>query len=126
MNWKNNNKIIKTLYNINGVTSELFYGDVLALGLGTGLMIREMKVDSIDVVENDPNQIKTFGEGLNVIEADAFTYKTDKKYDIIFADIWYYSSDIKELDAIKENFKNNLKEGGKIVYLHTVFRRSKK
>ncbi len=81
------------------------HGRVLVLGLGLGyyLYMSSMKpeVESVDVVECQPEIIKLFDENLlpqfpfrekiRIIEADAFSYiggLRGDEYDFCFADIW--------------------------------------
>lgn len=115
------NNTLKVAYLKNGITSNLFYGDVLVLGLGTGIIINDMNADSIDVIEINQDIINEYGNKLNVIHEDAYKYKTNKLYDVIFLDIWYHKTNISELETLLEHYKNNLKPNGKFIYLPLVF-----
>ena len=81
------------------------HGRVLVLGLGLGyypyMAMLRPEVESIDIVECEPEIIKIFSENLlpqfprrdkiRVIQADAFSYiggLTGDEYDFCFADIW--------------------------------------
>ncbi len=74
-------------------------GDVLILGLGLGYVVRELlrekcnPISSITVVENNKGVVYLVSPyvehpKVEVVHADAFTYKPTKKFDSIWADIW--------------------------------------
>ncbi len=74
-------------------------GDVLILGLGLGYVVRDLlrekcnPINSITVVENNKGVVKLVSPyvehpKVEVVHADAFTYKPTKMFDSIWADIW--------------------------------------
>ena len=75
---------------------ELAYGDVLVTGLGFGALAlwlcEKSDVKSVTVIEYSPEVIEIFKkfnavpDKLTIINADATTFTTDKKYDGIFLD----------------------------------------
>lgn len=109
---------------------ELEYESVLVLGLGLGIIpyyLENFKsITSIDVVEIEKNVILAISDlnhlkSTNIIKHNLYTYQTDKKYDLIIADMWwtlppYYESRILDIERI---YKKNLNEGGKI-YIPSV------
>ena len=104
----------------DGVT----WGDILVLGLGLGVVpeyIKNVKTPtSIDVVEEDQEIIETIdyiNSDINLINHDEWSYNTNKKYDIVIADLWAEPDDISEdhKTALENNYKINLKTGGKII-----------
>ena len=102
-------------------------GDVLICGLGIGLVILPLleseKVKSITVVEKYQDvidcvlpQIKEYDteNKLTVICEDCFKFKTDKRFDTVFIDIWAnINSDIykEEMKPLKRKYRNLLREG---------------
>lgn len=104
-------------------------GDVLICGLGIGLVIMPLleneNVKSITVIEKYQNvidcvlpQIKEYDKDgkLNVICEDCFNFKTDKKYDTIFIDIWaYINKDVynEEMKPLKRKYRKFLSEKGR-------------
>lgn len=101
------------------------YENVLILGLGLGIiahyMENEKSITDIDVVEINKNVVDVTTslnhlKSTNVIHHDLYTYQTDKKYDLIIADMWwnlppYYRSRMIDIEQI---YKKNLNEGGSI------------
>jgi hypothetical protein len=101
-------------------------GDVLICGLGIGLVILPLleseKVKSITVVEKYQDvidivlpQIKGYDteNKLTVICEDCFKFKTDKKFDTVFIDIWAnINSDIykEEMKPLKRKYRSFLRE----------------
>jgi spermidine synthase len=77
-------------------------GDVLIFGLGIGMAaeaaLKDPEVKSVRVVELDhdvialtaPTLLAKYGEKLEVVQADAFTYhkKCKTKFDAVWHDIW--------------------------------------
>jgi len=74
------------------------YGDVLLGGLGIGMVIMAIQdkpeVKSITVLEKNSEVIELvdkqlpFNEKVEIIHADVFAWKPNKKYDCIYMDIW--------------------------------------
>lgn len=106
-------------------------GDVLICGLGIGLVIMPLlenkEVKSITVIEKYQDvidcvlpQIKKYDttNKLTVICEDCFEFKTDKKFDTIFIDIWAnINSDIykEEMKPLKRKYRSFLKPERKTV-----------
>jgi spermidine synthase len=75
---------------------ELAYGDVLITGLGFGILAlwlcSKPDVKSVTVIEYSPDVIEIFKksneipEKLTILNDNAITFSTDKKYDCIFLD----------------------------------------
>ncbi len=72
-------------------------GHVLMGGLGLGMCVVRLtakpEVESLTVIECDPDVIKLIEPHvrhpkLTVIEADVFTWETRRKFDVIYMDIW--------------------------------------
>jgi tRNA1(Val) A37 N6-methylase TrmN6 len=105
--------------------NDLEYNSVLILGLGLGIIpyyLENFKsITSIDVVETNENVILATSDlnhlkSTNIIHHNLYTYQTDKKYDLIIADMWwvlppYYDSRIQ---SIERKYKKILNKGGKI------------
>lgn len=73
------------------------HGDVLIGGLGIGMLIENLKdipgVLTITVLENNSNLISLIEDRfkhpkVTIIYADVFTWKSDRKFDCIWMDIW--------------------------------------
>jgi spermidine synthase len=124
MDLSNNKKLLNNCYKNNNVTPDKFWGDVLVLGLGCGVIIDQIITDSIDIVEIDKKVIDKYNNknNKNIILSDAYEYKTDKLYDIIFIDIWYYKAESEKLNILKDKYFKNLKEGGKFIWLPLIFK----
>lgn len=91
------------------------FGNVLTYGLGFGyftlLASLKQNVNSVTVVELDPNAISLFKEYIlpqfpckdkvRIVNADAFEFAADKNkssgFDFVFADIWHDPSDGTEM-----------------------------
>jgi len=86
------------------------HGDVLTFGLGIGYFpyncILKEEVESVTIVEKNPDIIKLFKEiilpqfnttkTINIIEGDLFDYYNDdflKNFDYIFVDVWKNETD---------------------------------
>ena len=93
MSYCSSSKIeIKQMYS----SYDLAYGDVLLTGLGFGILAlwlcNKPGVKNVTVIENSPEVIEIFKkinkipDNLKIINADASTFTTDKKYDGIFLD----------------------------------------
>lgn len=104
------------------------FNSVLIGGLGLGLLPyyinRSIGVTDIDVLENNSdvinvvNQMNYLGGNVNIIEADALTYTTVKKYDLILMDLWWFNDHIlaDNRATILSNYANNLNENGKFYF----------
>lgn len=93
----------------NDPIAENVYGNVVTFGLGLGyfafMALRNPRVNSVTVVEADPEVIRVFNEliyplfpdqRLTIIEGDAYDYWNESflsGYDSIYADIWQNESD---------------------------------
>ena len=108
----------------------LDFDSILIGGLGVGVVPYYLEnyksKTNIDVVESNPYVVETVSSLINlkyttITTSLFFTYKTDKKYDLILLDLWW-DDFLKEwgksqdffMSKIKIKFKNNLNEGGKI------------
>jgi hypothetical protein len=94
------NRQIKEFYS----QYDMGYGDILITGFGFGILANWLaskpEVKSVTVIELEKDiydiflMNNTLHEKVNVIIADASTYKTDKHYDCLFLD--HYESNINE------------------------------
>ena len=114
----------------------LNYDSILIGGLGFGILPYFMEnfnyIETIDVVEKNKNVIDAINE-LNhlhhtrIIHHDFITYKPDRKYDLIVADLWWLRTDVDDFESEKNNIISNysgyLNEGGKIYFpiLDSIF-----
>ena len=101
------------------------YNNVLILGLGLGTIPyyieNNTNVTDIDVIEVNQNVIDITSslnhlKLTNVIQHNCYTYKTDKKYDLIIVDMWwdlppFFRSRVVD---IENNYKNNFNNGSSI------------
>ena len=127
-----NEGLLKAIYSYNGIESEKFKGDVMYVGMGSRYLEKSHTEDvtSVTYIEKDENIISLFGEGTKVIKGDAFEVELEEKFDILLLDIWDKKMCLKkknsELIRLKKRFENNLKEGGKILHLKSVFAPNRK
>ena len=75
----------------------------------------------MDVVDNNPeliSYIDYLDDSINIIEADAYTYNTSNKYDLIIFDLWWNEKDItlKTQQNLSKIYKNFLTNNGKIIF----------
>lgn len=100
-------------------------GDVLIGGFGLGFVIEKIahKVDSITVVEKDPDILKLMNhkelpDNVFIIVADIFKVETNGSFDVIYIDIWngITERNYKDMIRLKGKFKNNLKPDGEILF----------
>ena len=56
-------------------------------------------------------------QDINIIEGDMYTYNSDKKYDLIIVDLWWYENEITDQNKsdLLSNWSDNLNTGGKII-----------
>jgi len=105
-------------------------GDVLIAGLGIGLIVlpimNKPEVKSVDIVELRKEIIDLIvpqlplNDKVKIINANAFSFQTDKKYDIIYSDT-NADEDTVNLGAVaKEYFKQYLKKEGKVLVFNWV------
>lgn len=97
-------------------------GDVLIGGLGLGLIIHELKtmkeVDSITVIENNPDVIAlvqpTIPSDVTVIRGDVFTFSTNRRFDTTYMDIWenMTKAEDPEVERLVKRYKKMLQPGG--------------
>lgn len=107
---------------------EAAFGRVLTFGLGLGYyayMVSEKDtVDSVTVVERNPDVIKLFqtsilpqfkhADKIRIINADAFEYAASRlqqeRYDVIFTDLWHDVSDGMDLYLRMKTFEKQSPE----------------
>jgi SAM-dependent methyltransferase len=104
-------------------------GDILVVGLGTGMLGYNFadRCVSFDYVEISQDLVDFISHRLpncNFYQGDAYTWETTKKYDSIFLDIFHkktpdYNNGIIQL---VNKYKGFLKEGGQLSYL-TIHRK---
>lgn len=96
-------------------------GNVLIAGLGLGMIVLPLlenpNVESITVIEKNPDVIKLVyphlkSDKLAVINADIFEWKPEKtaKYDSIYFDIWTFitTDSLPDIKKLHNKFKNKL------------------
>lgn len=104
------------------------FGDVLIGGLGIGMVIcglaENPNINSITVLENSRDVIDLVGPTieafvknkcrLNIIEGDVFEYKSEKKFDTIYMDIWarLNPKNLPQYETLLSKYKSNLREYG--------------
>jgi len=118
-----NDKTYNDVYELNNITIDRFYGDVLFVGMGDLYFPINVDVNSITIIEkyDKPiNKYKDITMDFNVIKADAFDFETTYKYDVIFLDIWYHVEDINVVNNLIRKYSNYLKDDGKLLYLDTI------
>lgn len=97
------------------------------LGLGVAPFLCEPFCDTIDVVEIDDEVIQLVNTAgylsskVNIIHDDIFTYKPQKKYDVILCDTWMDDSGnfYQEVATLIERYTPYLNEDG-LLYLPFV------
>jgi len=105
---------------------EANFDSVLFVGLGIGIFpyLSQDNTSIIDVVEinkdiiNICNNIGHLKSNVNIINADIFTYNTDKQYDLIVFDIWNEEGSLftEQCDILTSLFTKNLNLNGKIQF----------
>jgi spermidine synthase len=115
---------------VNKIDPSSFYGDVLYLGLGDAFLpeIQSKNVLTTTIVEineNLVNQKRKLIEtkGWKIIQEDAYMYVPEKKYDLIFADIWYQVQEKETVFGLIESYKPFVKDTGRILYLNTIIKK---
>ena len=81
----------------------------------------------MDVVDNNKeliDHVDWIDSSINVIEADAYSYSTDKKYDIIIDDLYWDESEVTQQDKqdLVDNYRDNVKVNGMIIMCITAQR----
>ncbi len=113
----------------NKIDPSSFYGDVLYLGLGDAFLPENQSknVLTTTIVEIDKNLIdqkikliKT--KGWTIIHEDVYTYVPEKKYDLIFVDIWYDVQQKETVFGLVDLYKPFVKDTGKILYLNSIIK----
>lgn len=95
-------------------------GDVLMLGLGLGTVNTALdyaRISSVEIIELHPDVIEIIDEQFpktKIVQGDARTYKTSKKYDVIWIDIWkgITVKTLPDMHKMIDLWKGHLKPGG--------------
>jgi len=74
----------------------------------------------VDVVDNNQeliDYVDYLHEDIAIIKHDAFTYKPNKKYDLVLVDLWWGHENITEdiISSLKDNYESYLEDNGKIL-----------
>ena len=105
----------------------LKFNSILVGGLGFGIvpyfLENRSNIKEIDIIENSLdviNAINEFGhlKNTNIIYDDFISYKTDKKYDLILADLWWMPYELTDeiKSKILDNYENNLTDYGGVFF----------
>lgn len=119
---ENNDVYIKNFFH---KLKELNFNSILICGLGLGLLPyhckKNLKIESIDVIEINSNLITLINQlayldGISLICDNALEFTSNKRYDLIVGDIWWNINDNFENEKNKfiSNYLNNLNSNGKI------------
>lgn len=121
----------KRIYiDINNIDPSSFYGDVLYLGLGDAFLPKMqsknvLTTTIVEINENLINRKKKLVETKEwkIIKEDAYIYVPEKKYDLIFIDIWYQVQEKETVFGLIERYTPFIKDTGKIMYLNTIIKK---
>lgn len=91
-------------------------GDVLISGLGLGMVVKGLlardRVTSVTVIEKEADVIKLVAPSyadprVRIIEADAFTWKPDRKFDLAWHDIWpnICADNLPEMTRLRRHYQ---------------------
>lgn len=112
--------------NVNFVT--VAHGNVFVAGLGIGLVLlaiqNKPEVTEITILEKEQEVIDLIAKHLplnskvKLVKGDAFTYKTDEKFDVLYFDIWNSISaeNYEEMKALTKLYRKNKAKGGTIAH----------
>lgn len=116
--------LLKTIYDKNNITPNDFYGDVLFIGMGDLYFPKKIDVNSITIVEKYSDVIELQKSKIpkewTIIQEDGYVFETERKYDVIMLDMWYYMITKEELNQQIKRYMKFLNDGGKILYLETI------
>jgi len=94
-------------------------GDILIAGLGLGMVasacIKRNQVNSVTVVEINPDVIALvkphLDKRIRIVQADANTYKPDQIFDMVWLDIWdtLCSDNFKQMHDLKMHYRKYTK-----------------
>lgn len=116
---------------VNKIEPDKLWGSILYLGMGNSFIPR---LQSDNVIKTTILEIEDYVIEYNkkndllkkdwiIIKGDAYTYKTNEKFDFIFIDIFYEEIDSITMNSLIRKYKEYLNYGGKILYLKSVVRR---
>ncbi|MCK9544357.1 MAG: hypothetical protein M0R03_20245 [Novosphingobium sp.] len=126
----------KDIYMMSDTNTEIFSnleflwkakGDILIGGLGLGIMpliLSKMEgVKSVTIIEKEQDVIDLVWKQLrcsrhiDLVRGDVFTYDTDRKFDVVYMDIWADLNQDTDSEAIvlEEKYKNYLSQNGFIL-----------
>jgi spermidine synthase len=106
--------------------TDVAQGDILIGGLGLGLIVMDIQarreVKSITVVELEKEIIDLvvpqlpLNSKVKVVNASIFDYVPERKFDMIYFDIWNRtcSENWEQMKTLHRKFRKYLKEGGKM------------
>tara|TARA_R110000822_G_scaffold308645_1_gene436867 strand:- start:490 stop:996 length:507 start_codon:yes stop_codon:yes gene_type:complete len=109
---------------INELYKDFTFDKILVLGLGLGLLPNYAKhvknCSVVDVVDNNQeliDYVDYLHEDIAIIKHDAFTYKPNKKYDLVLVDLWWGYENITEdiISSLKDNYESYLEDNGKML-----------
>jgi len=112
---------------MSSLLTEDQYIDVLVSGLGIGVIpqwLATEKNSNVDVIELNQELIDAvtnmsyLDQKINIIQSDIYQYNTDKKYDLIYLDHWFFPD--KEYNSQRTQlinlFTKNKKTDSNIIF----------
>lgn len=111
------------------IPMDLFYGSVLYVGMGSAWVPRNQsrRVIKTSIIENSVEIIDRYRELLdpdwNIIQEDAWRFRTDERFDFIFIDIWDSLTPVKYIEMMRSRYDKLLKVNGKILFLDSIIKK---
>ena len=103
-------------------------GDVLELAAGTGWWTQQLAgyADTLTAVDAAPetlaiNRQKMAGRPITYVEADLFTWRPDRRYDVVFFSFWLSHVPPGRFDAFWGLVRDCLTPGGRVFFLDSRY-----
>ena len=103
-------------------------GDVLELAAGTGWWTQRLArhADTLTAVDAAPetlaiNQQKMVGHPVTYVEADLFTWRPERRYDIVFFSFWLSHVPPERFDAFWGLVRDSLNPGGRVFFIDSRY-----
>lgn len=104
-------------------------GDVLELACGTGIWTNQLTnyADHVTAVDASPevlalNRDRTRGVGVTYVEADLFTWRPPRRYDVVFFSFWLSHVPPDRFPTFWAMVADSLTTGGRAVFLDNLWR----